>query len=70
MRLYVTYGCGSDQRDCYSVVEGKDVIECMDEIQRVCGRDYAFTYNEEEFAGQVERYGYHEIPLHAQTMLM
>lgn len=66
-RLYVTYGMGYLQRNCYSVVEGTDELACMDEIQRVCGPDYAFSYREEEFAGQPERHGLRQIRLQPQV---
>ena len=67
MKLYVTYGNGYDQRKCYSIVEGKDTIDCMKKVQAVCGRHYAFTYTEAQFKGQPEKYELREIPLQAQT---
>lgn len=67
MKMYVTYGCGYEQRDGYSVVEGYDVLDCIQKVQATCGRDYAFAYIEDEFAGQPERYGLHEIPLQPQS---
>lgn len=69
MKMFVTYGCGSDQRNCYSVVEGADVIDCIEKVQATCGRHYAFTYtDEQDFERQIRQYGLHEIPLHAQTI--
>lgn len=67
MKLYVTYGNGYDQRHCYSIVEGVDIIDCMTQVQRICGPRYAFTYTEEDFVGQVERYDLTLIPLQPQT---
>ena len=67
MKLYVTYGWGYKQRSNYSVVEGADMLACMDTIGRVCGSAYAFTYKEADFNGQVGRYGLTEIPLQPQT---
>ena len=66
MKLYVTYGFGSNLKNCYSIVEGQDIPDCYATIQKVCGVNYAFAYTEERFAGQVERYDLVEVPLQAQ----
>ncbi len=68
MKLFVTYGYGSNLRDCYSVVEGVDALECQNKIDEVCGEAYAFSYSEEDFADQAARYGLTEVPLQAQVM--
>ena len=68
MKLYVTYSYGSNLRNAFSVVEGADIRTIYDEINRVCGPAYAFTYSEEAFEGQRERYGLHEVPLQAQVI--
>ncbi len=67
MKLYVTYGFGSNLRNCYSVVEANNIPMAYDIIHEVCGPDYAFAYTEDHFAGQVEKYGLTEVPLQAQT---
>lgn len=66
MKLYVTYGYGTHQRNNYSVVEAEDISECYRIIEAGAGQDYAFAYTEEDFAGQAERYGLTEIPLQHQ----
>lgn len=68
MKLYVTYGCGTDKNRGYSVVEGEDIIDCMKQVSEACGPRYAFTYREDEFAGQVERWGLRELPLGPHTV--
>ena len=68
MILYVTYGYGSNLRNNYSRVEGKDTSDCYEQIERVCGDAYAFTYTEERFEGQPDKYGLTEVPLQAQIM--
>ena len=67
MKLYVTYGGGYDQRDCYSVVEGASMDECRRTVNDVTGGRYAFYYTEDRFAGQPEQYGLRLIPLQPQT---
>lgn len=66
MKLYVTYGNGYAQRDNYSVVEGDDISECMQKIVAGTRNRYAFSYDEEGFKGQPEKYGLTEIPLQPQ----
>ncbi len=67
MTLYVTYGYGSNLKDCYSVVQGSSWKACYDQISEATSGQYAFTYTAEEFEGQVERYGLREVPLQAQV---
>lgn len=65
--LYVTYGYGSNLKDCYSLVQGSSWKACYDRINEVTSGQYAFTYPAKEFEGQVERYGLREVPLQAQV---
>ncbi len=51
MKFYVTYGFGSAQFNCYSVVEGANLNECHNKIHEVCGQDYCMVYTERDFAG-------------------
>lgn len=69
MKIFVTYGCGSDLGMCYSVVEADTAQDARKIIEAVCRRDFAFTYSEEDFAGQAEKYGLTEVPLQPQIML-
>lgn len=61
--FYVTYGHGSNLRDCYSVVEGEDYAECRRILHEAIGDNFAFMYSEEEFAGQVEDYNLRKVEL-------
>lgn len=67
MKIFVTYGCGSDLGMNYSVVEADTAQDAYKIIEATCGRAFAFTYSEEDFAGQIEEYGLIEVPLQAQT---
>lgn len=67
MKLYVTYGQGYEQHNCYSVVEAASIEACRRIVNDVTKGRYAFYYTEENFAGQVERWGLREIPLQPQT---
>jgi hypothetical protein len=68
MKLFVTYGWGSNLRHNFSVVEGEDTSACYDQINSTAGRNYAFAYSEADFEGQAERYGLTEVPLQAQIL--
>lgn len=67
MKLYVTYGYGSEQGTNYSVVEGIDDADCLRQINDTCSSRWAFCYREHEKAEAIDRYGLTEIPLQAQT---
>ena len=66
MKLYVTYGFGSNLKNCYSVVEGEDILVCYKTINSVCGQAHAHIYAEKRFAGKVEHCNLTEVPLQAQ----
>ena len=66
MKLYVTYGMGSKLGKCYSVVEGLDYGVCRRMVEAGTNCEFAFDYTEEEFAGQVDKYGLTEVPLQPQ----
>lgn len=68
MKLFVTYGCGSNLSGCYSVVEGKDYHECRAKVDEVTQGKFAFDYTEERFKGQAEKYGLKEVPLQPQVL--
>ncbi|QGH72740.1 MAG: hypothetical protein [Podoviridae sp. ctQNx1] len=57
MKVYITYGIGSNLSNCYSVVYGKNLETCMKRINRVTGGMYAFSYCEEDFKKIEEKYG-------------
>lgn len=67
MKLHVTYGYNSNLRNNFSVVEGETLAELFQKINDITHGQYAFTYDEFGFAGQVERYGLTEVPLQPQT---
>lgn len=70
MKLYVTYGFGSNLRNKFSVVEGEDESACYSIIKETCGQAYAFAYSEYAFVGeqQEKHYNLTEVPLQAQVM--
>ena len=68
MKLYVTYGSGSNLAGCYSVAYGEDYDECRRVAMLHTGGKFAFTYTEAEFEGQIERFGLSEVPLQPQVM--
>lgn len=63
MKLYVTYAQNSYQEDNYSVVEADTEDDCRKKVFEGTEGKFAFTYAEEDFAGQKEKYGLTEIPL-------
>ena len=69
MKIYITYAFGSDKRNCYSIVEGADYAEARKKAYEATNGKYAFSYDEEEFKGQIERFDLHEIELGPQVML-
>lgn len=69
MKLYVTYGYGTNLRNCYSVVEGDTVSECYDKVVAGTSGKYACTYHEDQYADCIGKYGLREVPLQAQEML-
>jgi len=70
MNFYVTYGCGSKLRDCYSIVEAPDYVAARKLIHAEIGTDFAFVYDENDFAGQVEQYGLKLVTLEAQGPIL
>ena len=69
-KFFVTYGCGSNLNRKYSVVEADSYSEAQKEIKYVCGRYFAFCYdNEADFNRQIAEYHLTEVPLQAQVML-
>lgn len=69
VKLYVTYAVNSNQAKNFSIVEGDDWGAARQTVFGTIGREFAFIYDENEFAGQVEAYGLTEIPLTAQVRM-
>lgn len=67
--FYVTYGCGSNLNRKFSVVRAIDYATARSEVERVTGRNFAFMYDEADFAGQAEQWDMTEVPLQPQVML-
>ena len=67
MKLFITYGCESNLARNYSVVEGADYDTCREQAFLLTEGRFAFSYTEEEFAGQIEKYGLTEVPLQPQV---
>lgn len=69
MKLFVTYGFGTNQGNNYSVVEGANYGEALEKVFTAIGEKFAFTYDDEEdFKRQIEQYHLTEIPLTPQGM--
>jgi len=74
-RFYFTFGQAYNLRNNYVVVEAVDrtaAVAEFTEVRRDCSqsvpepeRCWAFTYDEERFAGQPEQYGLTEVPIDA-----
>ena len=61
--FYVTYGCGTNLRNCYSAIQAVDYDDAMNIVFTEIGSAFAFMYDKTEFAGQAEKYGMHEVEL-------
>lgn len=61
--FYVTFGFGSQKANCYSEVPAGNTQEARDVVEDAVGKNYAFIYSEDEFAGQPEKYNLKKIPL-------
>jgi len=67
MKVYVTYGCGSNLAGAYSEVEAEDYEAARKKIfERTKGK-FAFMYTEEEFEGQVDKYNLIKVALQQQV---
>ena len=68
--LYVTYGCGSNLANCFSVVEAENAQAAFDEVCKVCGTSYAFTYTHNAWyqggTSQEKIWGLTKVPLRPQ----
>lgn len=70
VKVYVSYGYGTQQRNNYSVVEADTIEQAREEIHRVTRGQYAFAYDDEaQFQEQIRAYGLTEIPLRPQQPL-
>lgn len=63
MKVYITYGIGSNLKDCYSVIKGKNLAECLQKIMKATGNNYAFSYTEEDFMRMREKFPMQCVPL-------
>lgn len=73
IRLYVTYGFGSNLGQCFSIVEAETEEAAREKIEQVTRRQYAFVYIEKDWAmgdndNQQTAYGLREVPLQAQRI--
>jgi hypothetical protein len=65
--FYVTYGGGTQQAQCYSIVWAEDYSQARKTINESIGNKFAFVCDEAGFEGQVEKYDLQEIPLQPQV---
>lgn len=68
-KFYVTYGNGTNLKNRFSVVVAENYGKAREVIHEVTSGRFAFCYSEEEFKGQIEKYGLIEVPLQAQVFL-
>lgn len=61
--LFVTYGSNTRLAKAYSKIHGPTLEDCYNELNITTQGKYAFSYLEEQFVGQPEKYGLHEVPL-------
>ena len=67
VRIYVTYGYGTNLRNCYSIVEDETMGGAMEQIHIVTEGRYAFTYTDEaDFQRQIKQYSLREVALQPQ----
>lgn len=64
--FYVTYGFGSNLKNCYSTIQAEDYTEARIQIDKVTQGKFAFCYDEKEFCDQAEEYGLTEVSLQPQ----
>lgn len=69
INVMVTYGCGTNLNNCYSVVSGSNYENVMAFIARVTKGKYSFTYiGQEEIDRQVALYNLKQVPLQPQVI--
>ena len=69
-KFFITYGLGSKLSNCYSVIEAGDYAAGRRAAFNATGGDYAFFYDDEaDFARQVARYGFTEVPIQPQGVI-
>lgn len=66
-KFYVTYGLGSNLRNCYSTVEADSWGEARKQVMEVTGGNFAFDYSESQFDSCIGRYNMTEVPLQPQV---
>lgn len=71
-QFFVTYGCGSDRANNYSLIEAEDIGEANRIAHDGCGRQFAFVYpveasGENGLAAQKRAYRLTEVPLGPQV---
>ena len=67
--FYITYSNNSNLAHCFSKVPARDYSAARATVNCAIGSSFAFMYDDEDFSGQVEKYGLTEVPLQAQVKL-
>ena len=65
-RFYVTYGCGSNLQAAIPFVKAQDYSSARAGVHVHTKGEFAFMYDEEGFAGQVEKYGLQRVLFQGQ----
>lgn len=69
VKIMVTYGCGTNLGNCYSLVSASSYKEGFKIISDVTDGMYAFTYTDEaDIARQVKMYGLKKVDLQKQVV--
>jgi hypothetical protein len=75
-QFFVTYGCGSDKAQCYSLIDAPDAGDAYRQAAEACGTAFAFVYpvegnrgSEDGLAAQKRHYHLVETPLGPQRSL-
>ncbi len=65
-KWYITFGFAHAHPNCYVVIPAATEREARDKMCAAYGDRWAFSYSEEAFRGQAERYGMREVQLLAE----
>ena len=61
MKYYFTFGIGHYHKQGYILIEAENYGSARDQMTEWFGNNWAFQYDESQFAGQAEKYNLHEV---------
>ena len=65
-KFYITYGNNSDLADCYSEIEAADYPAARVEVMLRTNGQFAFMYEEKDFARAIGRFALTQVDLRPQ----